>query len=48
MNTRGKTQEREFITVEIPGKYDNDKNRRGTTTSLWRVSKLILDGIVIH
>ena len=36
MNTRGKIQERDFITVAIPGSYDNDKNRRGKV-SLWRV-----------
>ena len=36
MNTRGKVQERDFITVAIPGSYDNDKGRRGKI-SLWRV-----------
>ena len=35
MSTRGKVQERDFITVAIPGSYDNDKNRRGKV-SLWR------------
>ena len=39
MSTRGKAQERDFITVAIPGNYDNDKNRRGKL-SLCRVRVL--------
>ncbi len=40
MNTRGKVQERDFITVAIPGSYDNDKGRRGKI-SLWRVCAFV-------
>lgn len=35
MSTRGKPQERDFITVAIPGNYNNDKTRRNKL-SLWR------------